>query len=84
MPNKPIMPTHLTVPQVARKLRCGRNAVYAAIAAGHLPAVRVGGGTMRKRYKIDPAALRGFTPGRPIVPSAQATGASEYAEIGVG
>lgn len=32
----------LTVPQAAARAQCGRGAVYDAIAAGHLKAVRIG------------------------------------------
>jgi excisionase family DNA binding protein len=39
----------MTVPEVARELGCGRDTVYALLASGDLPSVRLAGRLRRSR-----------------------------------
>lgn len=51
-------PAVLTVPEVARALRIGRNSAYEAIARGEIPSIRVG-----RRVLVPRAALESFLSG---------------------
>jgi len=48
----------LTVPEVAKTLRIGRNSAYEAIARGEIPAIRLG-----RRLLVPRAALESFLSG---------------------
>jgi excisionase family DNA binding protein len=52
-PRERSLPTTLTVPEVARLLRCNRKTIYAAIRRNELPGARRIGGVIR----ISSAAL---------------------------
>jgi len=47
----------LTIKETAQRLRCKRANVYALIASGELPVVRIG---LQKGYRIDARDLEGF------------------------
>jgi excisionase family DNA binding protein len=58
-------PRGLTVPEVARLLRCRPSKVRSWIAAGELAAVDMSAAGSRPRLVILPEQLREFTDGRP-------------------
>jgi excisionase family DNA binding protein len=43
-PVEPLVSPWLTVPEAAKRARCGRSTIYTAVQAGRLRTVRVGGG----------------------------------------
>jgi excisionase family DNA binding protein len=53
------LPEILTVPETAEALRIGRNAAYAAVARGELPAIRIG-----RRVLVPRAQLQQLLAGR--------------------
>jgi excisionase family DNA binding protein len=51
----------LTVKQVAERLSCSAACVYALVASGELPVVRIG---LKKGYRVDVRDLDAFVSGR--------------------
>ncbi|MSR59254.1 MAG: DNA-binding protein [Planctomycetaceae bacterium] len=54
----------LTVATVSTRIGLSAHAVLSLIAAGALPASNVGSGTMRPRWRIDPADLAAWLASR--------------------
>ena len=58
-------PTLLTIPGVAKRLRCSRDSVYRSIHRGELPAVRLGRPDGHGPLRVDAEELEAWLYGDP-------------------
>jgi excisionase family DNA binding protein len=73
----------LTVPEVAARWKVSRSTVWRRIAAGELPAVRIGSGP-HAPVRVDPAALDDFLHGASGKPPADEVARTSHGSPGGG